>query len=261
MATPIQDCIWCKRPVRKANVEHILPDSLGCPPDFVLRDCICMACNNGFGHVDQALLRQFEVIAFMQGVRRKGGRPPVINNWAAIRGHYGAAGPEIFINAGPSTVEVLGRNLHAASPRNGILAVSNDGPHVVGQRSQISFKQEFGREPKLRRAIYKVAFGTLTYYLGASEALRHVYDPVRAFVRKGQGDFDVLMMTGSETDESHCFSQPITLEGCTMPIIEFAIFGIVFGVDLDPQQRGMAQIRKRLTEREVQNWLILPRLV
>ncbi|MBB4099379.1 HNH endonuclease [Sphingomonas kyeonggiensis] len=259
MTSAIQDCIWCKRPVRKANVEHILPDSLGCPPDFVLRGCVCMACNNGLGHVDQALLRQFEIIAFMHGVRRKGGRPPVINNWAAIRGHYGATGPEIFINAGPQTVEALGKNLHAASSRNGIHAVTNDDSRIVGQESQISFKQEFGREPKLRRAIYKVAFGTLAFHLGAAEALRDAYDPVRAFVRKGQGDFDVLMMSGGEMGESHYFCQPIMPEGCTMPILDIAIFGVSFGLDLDPEQKGLAQMRERLTERQVQNWMILPR--
>ena len=259
MAWAIQDCIWCKRPVRRANVEHILPEALGCPPGFVLRDCVCMACNNGLGHVDQALLRQFEIIAFIHGIRRKGGRPPVINNWGAIRGHYGATGPEIFINAGPRTVEALGKNLHAASPRNGIHAVMNDGPHIVGQKSQIRFNQEFGREPKFRRAIYKVAFGSLAFHLGAAEALRDVYDPVRAFVRKGRGDFDVLMMSGGEMDASHYFCRPIVPEGCTMPILDIAIFGVSFGLDLDPEQKGLTLMRFRLTERDVQDWMILPR--
>jgi hypothetical protein len=259
MAPSIQDCIWCKRPVRKANVEHILPDSLGCPPDFVLRDCVCMACNNGLGHVDQALLRQFEIIAFVHGIRRKGGRPPVINNWAAIRGRHGPTGPEIFINAGPQTVEALGRNLHAASPRNGIHAVTNDGPRIVGQQSRISFSQEFGREPKFRRAVYKVAFGTLAYHLGAAEALRNVYDPVRAFVRKGHGDFDVLMMSGGDMAEAHYFCRPIIPEGCILPVLDIAIFGINFGLDLDPEQAGLAQMRARLTQRRARNWMILPR--
>lgn len=259
MTQAIQDCIWCKRPIRKANIEHILPDSLGCPPEFLLRDCVCMACNNGLGHVDQALLRQFEIVAFMRGIRRKGGRPPIINNWAAIRGQYGAKGPEIFINAGPQTVEALGKNLHAASPSNGIHAVMNSGPNIVGQESQVSFKQEFGRDRKFRRAIYKVAFGTLAYHLGAAEALRDAYDPVRAFVRKGQGDFDVLMMSGGEADGGHYFCRPLVPEGCTFPIIDMGIFGVTFGVDLDPEQQGLAQMRARLTEREVQNWMIVPR--
>lgn len=258
MVSAIQDCIWCKRPVRKANVEHILPDSLGCPPGFLLRDCVCMPCNNALGHVDQALLRQFEILAFMRGVPRKGGRPPVVNNWSAIRGHYGATGPELFINAGPQTVEALGKNLHAASPRNGIHAVTIDRPHIVGQESRITFKLEFGREPKFRRAIYKVAFGTLAFHLGAAEALRDVYDPLRAFVRKGQGEFDALVMSAGEMNGSHYFCPPIIPEGCTMPILDIAIFGVSFGLDLDPEQKGLAQMRERLTERQVQNWMVLP---
>jgi len=259
MTQATQDCIWCKRPVRKASIEHILPDSLGCPPDFLLRDCVCMACNNGLGHVDQALLRQFEIVAFMRGIRRKGGLAPIINNWAAIRGHYGITGPEIFINAGPQTVEALGKNLRAASPRNGIHAVMNDGPHIVGQETQISFKQEFGLDPKFRRAIYKVAFGTLAYHLGAAEALREAYDPVRAFVRKGEGDFDVVMMGGGGCDGSHYFCPPLVPEGCALPVVDLGVFGVTFGVDLDPEQHGLALMVARLTEREVQNWMILPR--
>lgn len=73
MNAAVNDCIWCKRPVRKTNIEHILPESLGCPPQFVLQGCVCMSCNNSLGHVDQALLKQFEIVAFMHGVPRKGG--------------------------------------------------------------------------------------------------------------------------------------------------------------------------------------------
>lgn len=257
MVAPVQDCIWCKRPVRRSNIEHILPESLGCPSDHVLRDGVCMACNNGLGHIDQALLRQFEIVAFMRGIPRKGGRPPVINSWSGIRGRISDQGPEFHINAGPGTIETFGGSLHAASPRNGIHSVKME-PLIVGERSDISFKQEFGRDPKLRRAIYKVGFGTLALRLGVAEALRDVYDPVRAFVRKGAGDFDVLMLA-DQADGHHFFGYPALLPGCTLPIIELAVFGVWFAVDFDPQQRGLVQMGAALTERQVPNWMILPR--
>ena len=216
-----------------------------------------MACNNGLGHVDQALLREFEIIAFTRGVKRKGGRPPMINNWAAVRGRYGENGPEIHLNAGPQTVEALGKNLHAASPRNGIHAVTT-GPMIPGQQCEIKFQQQFGRDPKFRRAIYKVALASLAYFRGADEALRDAYDPTRAFVRTGKGDFDVLMMGGG-SNEAHYFCPPLVPEGCILPVIDMAIFGVTFGVDLDPLQTGLTQMRARLTEREVANWMVLPR--
>lgn len=257
MTKAVQNCIWCKQPVRRKNDEHILPDSLGCPPWFVLNDCVCMTCNNGLGHVDQALLRDFEITAFTLGVLRKGGRPPLINNWRAIRGRYGANGPEIFLNAGPQTVQALGQNLHAASPRNGIEGISAE-PMEIGKQCVIKFQQKFGTDPKFRRAVYKVALGSHAYFSGAAEALRDIYDPVRAFVRKGIGDFDVLMMGGS-TDRRHLFYPAAVLPGYVLPIVEMAIFGVSFVVDFDPNQRGLTLIRTQLTERKIQDWMILPR--
>jgi len=257
MKKNVQNCIWCKRPVRRKNVEHILPESLGCPPQFVLNDCVCIPCNNGLGHVDQALLREFEIIAFTLGVPRKGGRPPVIGSWRGIRAGHGLNGPEIHLNAGPQTVEAFGSNLHAASVRSGISGISATRVGT-GRQSEIRFSQMFGADPKFRRAVYKVAFGALAYFLGADEALRDIYDPVRAFVRKGLGSFDVLMMGGA-TDHDHAFYPPVILPGCELPMFEMAIFGVSFAVDLDPAQRGLALMRGRLTDRDVRDWMVLPR--
>ena len=257
MAGAIQDCIWCKKSVRKQSEEHILPDALGCPPALVLNDCVCIACNNGLGHVDRALIHQFEIIAFMNGVPRKGGRPSMIDTWTGVRGRVTRAGPEIHINAGPQTVEAFGSNLKAATKRGGIHDVTM-GPRVIGERCEIGFKQEFGREPKLRRALYKVALGTLAFHLGARDALRDCYDPIRAFVRKGVGEFDVLMLA-DQPERGHFFGYPTLLPGCDLPLIELAIFGVWFAVDLDPLQKGVAAMRAALTEREVANWMVLPR--
>lgn len=258
MVKKVQDCIWCKRPVRRENEEHILPDSLGCPPLFILEDCVCMSCNNGLGHVDQALLHDFEIVAFTLGVPRKGGRPPVIGGWRGIRAGYGPHGPEIYLNAGPQTVEALGSNLHAASARSGISDISFEH-NGIGQRAEIRFNQVFGTHPKFRRSVHKVAFGALAYFFGADVALRDVYDPVRAFVRKGVGGgFDVLMMGGA-TNFGHSFHPPVIIPGCELPVVEMAIFGVSFAVDLDPAQRGLAWMRRQLTEREANDWTVLPR--
>jgi len=258
MTKLVQICIWCKRPARRASLEHILPDSLGCPPGFWLQDCVCMACNNGLGHVDQALLREFEIIAFIHGVPRKGGKPPAINSWSAIRGRYGPNGPELCLNAGPQMVEAWGANLRAASPRNGIESVTA-GPMIAGQEGEVKFNQRFGSDPKFRRAVHKVALGSLAYYLGANAALQDGYDPVRAFVREGIGEFDVLMMPG-DLGNRHYFKYPVVPFNLRHPIIEMGVFGVSFAVDMDPEQRGLQRLSADLTERKVGNWMILPRV-
>lgn len=43
-------CIYCKREItpEMKSVEHVFPNSFGCPDTCVL-DCLCGECNNGFG--------------------------------------------------------------------------------------------------------------------------------------------------------------------------------------------------------------------
>ncbi len=49
---PQLPCLWCRASKYRSNLEHILPEGLGCPPWLVLEDGVCKACNNGLGHVD-----------------------------------------------------------------------------------------------------------------------------------------------------------------------------------------------------------------
>lgn len=101
-----------------------------------------------------------------------------------------------------------------------------------------------------------MAFGSLAHVLGAAEALKDTYDPVRAFVRKGTNRFEILMM-GDGTAKSHFFSQPIWLPHCTHPVAELAIFGISFMVDFDPMSKGLNQVRAALTGQSVENWTMV----
>ena len=67
-------CIWCLNEFECLSTEHGIPEALGCPEDLVLRNVMCVNCNNALGTVDQALLKQFEVVTVVYGVPRKGGR-------------------------------------------------------------------------------------------------------------------------------------------------------------------------------------------
>nr|WP_093665696.1 HNH endonuclease [Sphingomonas gellani] len=257
MSEPVEHCIWCLKPIRKGSEEHVLPDALGCPPHLVLPVGVCMACNNGLGHVDQALIRQFEIIAFMHGVRRKKGKAPAINMWAPIKGQYVDGKPEIHLNAGPQVVESNGRPLPAASAANGITKVEFETPEI-GQQATISFTQEMGREPKLARALLKVALGSVAIYWGLTEARAAKFDAVRAFVRKGIGDFDILMVTGRPGVAQHV-SAPMVRPGDALPLVEISLFGATFIVDTDPSQAGLAELRAAFEREGESGWTILPK--
>jgi hypothetical protein len=185
MNTDLHRCIWCGM-LSESTLEHILPDSLGCPPQFVLEKGVCKKCNNGLADLDGALLKQFEIVAFMAGVPKKGGRPPSIDTWAGIAARVGASGPEMHINAGPQSIEAFGRKLNPISPAKGLSDHKFTADSGVGK---VSFSQTFGDDPKFVRAIYKVAFSSFTFYQGIQAANNPLHDDVRAFVKHGKGSF------------------------------------------------------------------------
>ena len=82
-------CIWCKKDYPKLSLEHAIPDALGCPKGLELTNVACVHCNDRLGKkVDLALVKQFETMTVMYGVRRKNGRKPKIASWSALTSEY-----------------------------------------------------------------------------------------------------------------------------------------------------------------------------
>ena len=189
-------CIWCKEAGTPRAVEHIIPEALGCPDGFILSGgAVCRACNNGLAHLDQAVVDDLDVLAFMNNVPRKRGRPPQIRNRGNVVATRGPAGPEISFNMNPYAVTghdgtklaALGnsdRNIRASLERDGRLAT-------------VSFSVTIGQSKKFVRGIVKIALSSLAYFLGRDLALSAEFDPARTFVREGVGARPVLLMPSS----------------------------------------------------------------
>src|SRR5918995_740309 len=108
-------CIWCKKPNVDTDIEHIIPEALGCPEGFVLTaGAVCGSCNNNLGHLDQAVIDEFDIPAFIAGVRGKRGRPPKINSRGNMFGTWGESGPVIHVNMGRNPIKAEGGHLLAA---------------------------------------------------------------------------------------------------------------------------------------------------
>lgn len=255
MARTLQDhpCLWCGATRYAPSLEHILPEALGCPSGFVLREGICDRCNNGLGHVDQALVRQFEVHTMMAGIPRKKGRLPTVDGWTPLRGTQGAEGPTLHLNAGPGDMQVGDRTLKPAGGSTGIHSVTADLDGPVGT---LRFSMDIGRDPKLRRALYKVGLETVAFFLGLPRALAPDLDPVRAYVRAGVGDFGVIVMDAGH-GEGHQITPPF--EGPDGLVIPVTIFGVSFILDLHPPQSGLDRIEAELRATQgVEGWSRLP---
>ena len=259
-ATPLRHsflpapCIWCSAVTFEPSVEHILPEALGCPPGFVLANDVCQRCNNGFGHLDRAMLRQFELMTFLGNVPRKRGKAPSIDSWGSILGLHTEGGPELYINSGPGSVKAFGRTL---KPAQATKDSENMSFEVTGGLANIKFSQRFGDDPKFIRALYKVAFEVVVYWLGPETANTLHMAAARKFVRKGRGEFSVMLL-GMASGSHHYFEAPFRAEDTAHLAVGMRIFGIDFVVDFDPRQRLIAKLMDMLTVQGYQNWTILP---
>lgn len=152
-------CIWCLSEFGEAEktVEHIIPEGLGCPPDFLLRNGeVCGHCNNGLGHLDQVLIDNFDFHAFLAGIPRKGGRPPALLNRGNVRGTVIDGKPTLHFNLEQYPIPLEdGTNLAPKrnSKRNVDASIRRQGNFGV-----VNYKLEFGNDPKFVRALYKVGF-------------------------------------------------------------------------------------------------------
>lgn len=249
-------CIWCGAARFEPSLEHILPEALGCPPGFVLSNDVCQKCNNGFGHLDRALLRQFELTTFLGGVPRKRGKAPSLDSWSSMLGRYTAAGPELHINGGPGPIVAFGRTL---KPAQATKDLENLTFEATGGLATVRFSQRFGDDPKFVRALYKVAFEVAVYWLGPSIASTPDMATVKKFVRKGRGEFGALLLGGSGSQD-HYFEPPYRGDDTGDLAIGMRIFGIDFVVDFDPQQRLLGMMKELLTVQRHQGWTTLPPL-
>lgn len=253
--SPQPSCLWCRATHYKADLEHIVPEALGCPPWLVLTNGVCKACNNGLGHVDQALVRQFEMMAFIAGVPRKKGRKPSVDGWGSIAARHSPSGPLIHFNAGPDDWVIGPRRLKPASRATGIHNHSFD---AHGPVATASFALTFGDDPKLARALYKLGLGLLAAREGISAALENRYDPVRRFVRQGDGDFRFLVMQGDDP-AAHAFWpfwRGLQGEG---PVIPLALFGVEMTLDLQAGQPCLQQLEHQLAGQAEMSWWMSPR--
>ena len=223
-------CIWCKGVDVPSALEHIIPEALGCPSGFVLSDgTVCRECNNGLAHLDQAVIEDFDIFAYMSGVPRKKGRPCEIRSRGNLIGTQGPNGNEISINMERYPVTAHdGTNLggFGNSDRNIQASFDRQGDSV-----KISFSTTIVSKPKFARGIVKIALSSLAYFLGGELTLSEDFDSVREFVREGKGIRPVLLKQSSTGGYLNQSWPPFKSETDGYAVT-FRLVGIEFCVDL-----------------------------
>lgn len=147
-------CIWCKKKSNTGSIEHIIPEALGCPDGFYLKDgAVCRRCNNGLAYLDKAVVDEFDILAFWSGVPRKKKKSPVVNSRGNFLGQYLQGNKTLFVNMDREPITIEGHRIagYGKSKRN--IKASFD---VVGIKAKVSFTVKFGDNPKFVRGILKI---------------------------------------------------------------------------------------------------------
>jgi hypothetical protein len=239
-------CIWCKAIDAPPSVEHIIPEALGCPPDFELTGgVVCMACNNGLGHIDSALVDEFDFVLFGANIPRKGGRTPEVRSRGNVIARRGTDGPEIHFNMEPHPV---------AGPRGETLSPYKGKPRnikaqfeVVGMVAKVGFEVPFGQGPKFIRGLHKIALSSLVYFLGPELALESKFDAVRRYVRHGEGKRQVLFRPADDKGYAHHVNAPYT-SGSGNYLVGMRIGIVEFLVDLSPTMSVLPVLHQKSLE-------------
>jgi hypothetical protein len=218
---------------------------------------VCRGCNNGLAHLDQAVIDEFDIPAFIAGVRRKRGKPPVIRTRGNMISGRDESGKMICINMEPHPVGAPDgaripprgkskRNVDATIQRN-------------GERAAITYRVRFGESPKFVRGIVKIAFSSLAFFVGPTALCDTKYDSIRAFVTKGMGQRAVLVMAVDDTDYRTQAWGPYQNERGDYVIV-FRLAMAEFAVDLSPDMSLLSMLKNSGREfLEDGTWCILPR--
>lgn len=227
------ECIWCRNKSGEHSVEHIIPDAIGCPEDFVLKNGeVCKDCNNKLAVLDRAVLNEFEIHAFMAGVPRKRNRPPTISSRGNLVGKYILGEKTIFINMEKYPVKgVDGTHIapFGKSSRNVKAKFKKEGLNA-----KISFQTSFSYDERFVQGIYKIAFESMAYFLGYKALLSDKYNRIREFVLFGKNERKVLVFPAQDKQyQNEVKSRYSPTQNGYM--IEMRLGNVCFIVDLSPE--------------------------
>ncbi|MGH7179315.1 MAG: hypothetical protein ACREJC_18205 [Tepidisphaeraceae bacterium] len=108
------------------------------------------------------------------------------------------------------------------------------------------------------RGLHKIAFEVFALKIGLDEALKPLYDAVRAYVMRGEGDRIVLWAQASNSpDYRNC---AYTSDGSVFPrdVVTLELAFIGFSVDLSPDQGALQALKDKHNEVLGTNWTWAP---
>jgi len=249
-------CIWCGQ-CPTNSIEHIAPDALGCPPDFVLQVGVCPKCNHRNGRLDRALLTPFEIVTVMKGIPRKKGKKPTVDGFSSFSSGYDANGPVFYMNREKHSVQTPAGKWLSGTNRDDPIKDAK-WEHRPDGTVKVSYKQELRFDRKAVRGLFKIAVEAIAFYEGLNAAREASLAPAKHFVMDGGGNFRAIMMPDQNSHYDNYFGPCFRKEGYSR-VYGMTLLGIGFCCDFDPAFRGgemlLTESRKQSMQGQViPNW-------
>ena len=246
-------CIWCGG--RPANsLEHIAPEGLGCPPEFVLFKGVCVSCNNKNGRLDRALLTPFEPLSVLKNIPRKKGRKPTIDGFASLASGYDENGPALYLNREKYAVETPGgKRLKGTNSNDPIKNARFE--RMPDGTAKISFDQELRFDRKAVRGLFKIAVETVAFFEGLGAARDPALERIKHFVVKGGGDFKAIILPDRNDGYESYFAPCHSKEGCAR-VCGMTLLGIGFLCDFDASFNGGKMLLSEMRRQSVAGQVI-----
>jgi len=228
-------CLWCGS-TPAVSLEHILPDALGCPPDFVLNEGVCKKCNFANGKLDRAVLKPFELITVVKGSPRKKGKRPTVDGFSTVSSGYDENGPTIFINREGRSIKLP--NGKYLGPHNSQDPFQNFKHELLPSgQVKISYSQRLELTRAGVRGLFKIALESVAFFEGLAVALSPEFDGIRRFVRCDEGSFMVVMVADPSKAYDHYFAPSFSKSGFAR-MVGMTILGVGFACDFSPDGSG-----------------------
>lgn len=227
-----QICIFCKNDSSEnTSIEHIIPESMGCPDNFYLpRGSVCSKCNNEtLSQLDNALKRFFGLLVPWYILANKKGNPATFKS-SNIFAENKAGDLQIHLNIKGKPVQIKeGIRLKSLSQNQGVInnIIWQD---IDGIAAKINFKQKFDMNKSVKRALHKIAFEYLCFLKGKEYVMSCEFDCVRHFVIEGVGEREILMGEKYQVGDKDGLHQFKSFWGNLF--LPFVLFNISFVVSL-----------------------------
>lgn len=235
-------CIWCQKERSAWSIEHPIPESLG-NTDLVLDVGVCRPCNNSFGGLDRALLLPFEMLTFQLGIPRKKGKKPTIDGWRGVKTRWINGHAELFVNAGPGSVDAPTGRLNPADKSSGIHTFKFPEAPVVGQRYEFGFKHDLKFDRKFTRGIYKSGLELLALQTSLDFVQDATFDRVRQFCRYDEGEVQALAIFRS-LDRAGISTYYMEHGRPETTVCSFELFGIEFVCEFSSPQEYLEMLER-----------------